>query len=366
MEESAQRNQPFRLGHNRALDGLRGIAVLAVILFHYRFPFSKNGFMGVDVFFVVSGFLITSLLIQEWMDAGEIKLRFFYLRRFLRLYPALLLMLLIVSPIAEPSYIFSTLGYFTNWMMAFTTQPLSDIIGHTWSLSIEEQYYLLWPLSLVFLLKRLPAKKLLLLVTLLALTSAVWRIIVWNSTGSYTRFYDGTDTHADGLLIGSALGIAAVFGFFPDKQHFKRISPLVILIIILLALWLLFDNNLPADFYPYYGSLGISLITAAIIWQVVIHPSKGFSKLFEFPPLVKIGVISYGLYLWHLPIGYVIDRLTAYHNSLIVVLLKIGFTFLISALSYRYLEKPILRLKSRFQRSNSEPDHQIADVKRQL
>ena len=135
----------FHLGYQPALDGIRGFAVLWVMGFHYQLPFSRQGLFGVDIFFTLSGFLITVLLVQEWERFGGIQLKFFYLRRILRLYPALILILIVFFTLIPKPYLFSTIFYYTNWIKALHFQPDSLYLDHVWSLSIEEQYYLIWP-----------------------------------------------------------------------------------------------------------------------------------------------------------------------------------------------------------------------------
>ncbi|HLY66186.1 MAG TPA: acyltransferase, partial [Chloroflexota bacterium] len=181
--------QPFHLGYRPALDGIRGAAVLAVMLFHFGAPFDQGGFLGVDAFFVLSGFLITSLLVEEWARNAGISFRGFYLRRALRLLPALLVMLLgagaVAATIAPPEMregtwrgIAVTLLYVANWQKVFSDQSVG-VLGHTWSLSIEEQFYILWPPLLCLLLRRrLSLRWLTAIAAALAVTSAATRAVL--------------------------------------------------------------------------------------------------------------------------------------------------------------------------------------------
>jgi peptidoglycan/LPS O-acetylase OafA/YrhL len=214
-----------RLGHRPALDGLRGLAVLAVLANHLALPFSDRGALGVDVFFVLSGFLISSLLCEEWIRNGKIQLRNFYMRRILRLYPALLMMVFLVSWITPAkAYVVAALTYTTNWMIALHWQPLNLELGHTWTLAIEEQYYLMWPPILILLLRNLSPRKAILVPAAFGLLSAALRILVWQASGDFWRINAGIDTHADGLLLGSALGMASAFGIFPTAGLIPRWS----------------------------------------------------------------------------------------------------------------------------------------------
>ena len=342
-------NPLFHLGYQPSLDGIRGFAVLWVMGFHYQLPFSRQGLFGVDIFFTLSGFLITVLLVQEWERYGRIQLKFFYLRRILRLFPALILILIVFYTLIPKPYIFSTIFYYTNWIKALHFQPDSLYLDHVWSLSIEEQFYLIWPAVLITLLHfKIPKKTIVLLLLMLGLSSAVGRILVWNSTHDWFRVYMATDLHADGLLIGSAFGFMQVYGFHPDFSKHKRVFSLTTLLTVLLAAWLLIDNQLSQSFIPNYGILGVSIGTIIIIARIVNIPSGLISKIFCFSPLVKIGMISYGLYLWHAPIGALIDQFNLNLPLYLLIGLKILLTFLAAGISYKFLERPILNLKRRF------------------
>jgi peptidoglycan/LPS O-acetylase OafA/YrhL len=337
----------FHLGYQPALDGIRGFAVLWVIGFHYNLPFCGNGIFGVDLFFTLSGFLITILLLEEWVRAGTIGLIPFYIRRILRLYPALIILLIVLSSVAPRPYVFSTLFYFTNWIKALHFQPDSLYLDHTWSLSIEEQYYLLWPLILMALLKTKISTKLIIFIPLvMGLASALARIVVWNSIHDWFRVYMGTDLHVDGLLLGSAFGMMTFFGFLPDFSKMKRILSLITLITLLLTFWLLIATSLTLSFIPIFGNIGVSIGTIIIICRLINDPSRIVSKIFSFPPLVKIGVISYGLYLWHAPVGAIFDKANFPWPPLYTIGAKIFVTFLAAGASYFLIEKPILRLKN--------------------
>ena len=339
----------FHLGYQPALDGLRGYAVLWVIAFHYSLPFGRDGLFGVDIFFALSGFLITVLVMEEWERTGSIQLRFFYARRILRLFPALVVMLVALSAIAPRAYLVSTLFYFTNWIKAFHLQPESLYLDHTWSLSIEEQYYMLWPVLLLTMLRlKIPKKILVLIPLFLGLLSAASRAAVWSATQDWYRVYMSTDLHADGLLLGSAFGLMTTFGFLPDFKKHQRIVGLISLITFLFAAWLLIEKQLTPEAIPLFGNLGVSLGTLVVISRVVHSPSPLVIKVLGFQPLVKIGVISYGLYLWHAPIGVMIEQAELPLEPIWVAIIKVLATFIVAGLSYFLVEKPLLKLKSRF------------------
>jgi len=332
------------------LDGMRGFAVLWVIAFHYVLPFGRDGLFGVDIFFVISGFLITTLLIKEWQKTARISLKNFYIRRILRLFPALFVFLLVVSFFAPRSYIFSTLFYTTNWIKALHLQPESLFLDHTWSLSIEEQYYLVWPFLLMLLLNRKISEKRIVLITLgLGLVSAVSRAFVWTATQDWFRVYMGTDLHADGLLFGSAVGLLVTFNLLPDFKKHKRTVSVMTFFAGLFFLWLLIEQRLTSAAVPLFGNFCVSVGTVIILLRIVYHPSRIIKKIFSFLPLVKTGVISYGLYLWHVPVGIMVDRWDLELNFLLVGLIKTLITFVVAGLSYVMIEKRVLSLKHRFQ-----------------
>jgi len=349
MESKSTQPSSFHLGYRPALDGIRGFAVLWVIGFHFNLPLGRDGLFGVDMFFVLSGFLITILLVEEWEREGKVHFKNFYLRRILRLYPALLLLLIALCMIAPWPYIISTLFYFTNWVKALHLQPDSLFLDHTWSLSIEEQYYILWPIALTFLLKmKIHKRNLFLLPLLLGLASAIARGIYWIATEDWFRVYMGTDLHADGLLIGSSFGLMTMYSFYPNFSKHKLIISLTTVITFLFIFWLLIEKELTSSFIPLYGNLGISLGTIIIISRLIHFPSPFLIKIFSFSPLVKIGMISYGLYLWHAPVGVVIDQVNFNLEPFLISMCKIIATFLAAGLSYFLVEKPFLKLKDRF------------------
>jgi peptidoglycan/LPS O-acetylase OafA/YrhL len=340
---------PRRLGHRLALDGLRGLAVLAVLANHLALPFSERGALGVDVFFVLSGFLISSLLCEEWIRNGKIQLRKFYLRRILRLYPALLLMVFIVSWITPAkAYVVASLTYTTNWMMALHWQPLNLELGHTWTLSIEEQYYVLWPPILILMLRYLSPRKALLIPIAFGLLSAVLRILLWHENGDFWRINAGIDTHADGLLLGSALGMASAFGLFPISSPTSRWMPRFLLLFTGTLFYTCVIDLQPQSFFSYAGVLLTVLTSLLLIGTTILYPLPWLVRLLEFRPLVWMGNVSYGLYLWQVPILVLLDLEKLGVDPLLAITIKVGLIFTITFLSYRYLERPIQKLKERF------------------
>jgi peptidoglycan/LPS O-acetylase OafA/YrhL len=346
---------PFRLGYRPALDGLRGIAILAVLAVHTHHIFGwsilNGGNIGVDIFFVLSGFLITALLIEEWEDTGEISLKGFYWRRVLRLVPALLVVLASLYLLAafflsatEASDTRRSLPvaffYASDFALAFFQLRLGAL-QHTWSLAIEEHFYLVWPLFLVAALKLGASRKRLVVITLtLAVVSAVHRAVLHNLGASPVRTYYGIDTRADALLIGCATAMCVCWGFL-------RVQNLRFLVVLALALlmMMLLATNYATPFMHLGGFTLLAIAAAVILVWVVLTPSSYLRRFLEYRPLVWIGRISYGLYLWHYPIFKAGSLLRlAWPLQLLVALTA---TLTVTTLSFYLIERPALRLKRR-------------------
>lgn len=302
------------------LDGLRAVAVVAVVLFHAdpSGPFS-GGFVGVDLFFVLSGFLITSILAAEWKAAGSIDLWRFYRRRFLRLMPALLFLLavyLVVAPLAWPGHphgrdALLTGLYLSDYSYAFWQAPF--YLQHTWSLAVEEQFYLLWPLLLVPLLK---TKRPLLWLGIAWLAVTVWRASFTDWTDYYYRF----DTRGSGLLLGAMLAFV----------RFRAGPMLGYASLGLLGLIFLIGNIAAAMLF-----ISPTELAAAAL---ILAPLPFLAN----PALVWTGKISYGIYLWHFPIAYALrSELPFAFTAPLTLALSIGC----AALSFYTVEAWARRLK---------------------
>jgi peptidoglycan/LPS O-acetylase OafA/YrhL len=300
------------LGHVPALDALRGIAIALVLVAHAgdQLP---GGRLGVDLFFVLSGFLITSLLLTEWSRNGSFSLRRFYERRARRLLPALVVMLavylavtsaLLVADQIDParwraSLLWSVFGltYLVNVVQTFVGPPEAYEIGHLWTLAQEEQFYLLWPPILLLLLARnVSARTLMWGLAGLAVAVACYRAAVWASGASFFRGWASVDTHADPILIGCAFGVAFSFGLV------RRVPPWMPLVLLVPATVALLGLGLPTK--PLY-SVGVplfALASGAAILSVTIHPDSWGARLLDWRALRWLGAISYGLYLIHQPV----------------------------------------------------------------
>ncbi|ART50779.1 hypothetical protein CBP34_02590 [Acidovorax carolinensis] len=305
-----------------ALDGLRGVAVLAVMLFHAQVPQARGGFLGVDIFFVLSGFLITSQLLREVHTASRIRWGRFFMRRLVRLQPALLLLLLFYtigwaggwvpgSGSTMARDVGTVLLAMTHWARAFDWHP-PDYLGHAWSLGIEEQFYLLWALLLATMGGYAARRWHVFLLALAgALASMCWMLWLHQSGAGPTRLYNGLDTRAMALLCGCALGswlharLPQSLDVALSQAQARPQSPATAgmgfasLSLLLLCMGSL-DWRHPLMFA--WGYMAIAVTAALLVWSLVAAPTSLCSALLAWPPLVAVGKISYGLYLWHYPL----------------------------------------------------------------
>ncbi|WP_214793519.1 MULTISPECIES: acyltransferase family protein [unclassified Exiguobacterium] len=360
------------------LDGLRTFAVLAVILYHLNVPYISGGFLGVDVFFVLSGYLITGILIREWTKTGTIDLKKFYIARFRRLLPALILMLSLVmtyvtlfdrsllDTVRQDSL--AALAYVNNWWYIFHEVSYFESFGkpsplqNLWSLSIEEQFYAVWPLILLVGLAF--RKRLLQLVAVLLLVSATWMAFRYVPEADPSRVYYGTDTRLFGLLMGAMLA----FGWRPDTfkqvipnigRHILNVAGAISLIVIV---GIIARVN-AYDAFLYYGGFLLVAFLSAILIAAVAHPATIWSRLFGSAWLRVIGTRTYGIYLWHYPVIILttpLERLGTFSPLLAVG--QVVLTLLIAELSYRFIETPVRRngFIASFRQLVSTPTHPSA------
>ena len=324
---------------------------------HAGVPFLPGGFIGVDIFFVLSGYLITALLLKEFDQHHAIHFKNFYMRRMLRLLPALIVMLITLNVLSvflfnaaerQSNLIdsFFALFYFSNWAFVLGLRPLF-MLSHAWSLSIEEQFYLLWPIVLLLLLRWQPSREKVFGVVLgLATASWLWRVILTVTTLSYPRVFYSLDTRLDGLLMGCAL---AVLMTLKPEQLIKRAGRLpfipVIALLLIALVALTADGNSTST--AFWSIAAVGVLTCVVVFYFVTNQNGLLQHFFEWRPLVFLGRISYGVYLWHYIIfKFMIDYL---HLSWLTTFLLGGLLALaISLLSYYIIEQPILSLKSRF------------------
>lgn len=329
------------------------------MIFHAGANFLEGGFIGADIFFVLSGFLITTLLIQEFNRSESINLRNFYIRRVLRLGPGFCAMLLVFCFVsfavlggekANRNYIDAliSLAYLSNWARAFSIHP-PDFLGHTWTLAIEEQFYIVWPIFMLMLLRISKKRhKVALITATIALISWMLRVYLTMNGALPDRMYNGLDTRADALMVGCTLGIVFSSGMLSRNAR-KIVQKLLIIMAPLSASCLLTFSTLvywrDQRMY-YYGFFAVEILTAVLILDILVNQRSAIRKFFSMKWLVWVGTISYGLYIWHYPIFRTMRALG--FSDLNVITIGTFATFFIAAISYYSMERPVLRLKKRF------------------
>jgi peptidoglycan/LPS O-acetylase OafA/YrhL len=369
----------FRLGFRPELDGLRGVAILLVLMSHFS-GFPRGGFLGVDLFFVLSGFLITSLLLEEAFERGDVRLLSFYARRALRLLPALLVFMIALLAVGgygfnslslarHPSIpipvrqrlrlgpeLFYTLFYSFNLGVVWKSFGPYGPLGVTWSLAIEEQFYLIWPWVL-----RLCLRSGLRLQSIgSGLAGLLGLVVFWRAwlslTGaSWMRLYYGSDTRCDGLLIGCLLAVVLASGRLPagyNPRGLGRVTFLLLASLLGVAVCCAGQTGL----FVGLGTL-IELGFAACVALVVVGPNLPGVGLLRLGWLRWLGKISYSLYLWHWAVKLAVQPLDMPGLFNAYVAKMIGLSLALACASHYLVELPFLRLKKRFSMVRQErPD----------
>jgi len=342
---------------------LRAIAVLAVMLFHSPWAGRRleGGFLGVDVFFALSGFLITSLLLEEHDTTGRISFRRFYMRRALRLLPALAPVVLVAGGAmiaSDPSwrtigFVASVAFYTANWAIVYGLPH--GLLGHAWSLAIEERFYILWPPLLVVLLRIIRRRGVLLGLVMAAVAlSVVYRFTLLESPSGMARIYVGADAHADPLLIGCALAIFCHVSWLRRSLTAHRVTNAVGVIGGVVLLGLFIGARYPDHYVHASASTWAAIATACVI-VAAFEPTSWCAHTLRCPPLSWIGKRSYTLYLWHLPVFIIAGPIWRPGVGLGRIVLAWGVTVALAAASFCYLEKPALRFKATLAPSRLEP-----------
>jgi len=352
------RDRPH-LGYRPALDGFRAVAIVLVLLHHtgaFLVPgmprwLSTGGFLGVDLFFVLSGFLITTLLLERRGRESHPIWRF-YGRRALRLFPAVAVVLLVVvvySAIAGhqvgrlPETALFTVGYAMNWA-AIAGVEVSSYISQLWSLSVEEQFYLVWPLLLFGGLRLLGSTtRVAAGAVLLAAAIAVWRGALWEDGFNWLELYLRTDTHADGLFLGAAMAL------LPWEGVIARVSPRTATIVGAVALGLiLLASELVerTSAFLYLGGFTLIALLTLVVIAALLRGGR-LTDVFSGAAIVYVGKLSYSLYLWHFPVFTVLAEHSASWATGPRVVIGWALAFLAAWLSYRFVERPVLAYKRR-------------------
>jgi peptidoglycan/LPS O-acetylase OafA/YrhL len=370
----------FHLGYRRWLDGLRGVAILLVVFFHLQLL--PGGALGVDLFFVLSGFLITNLLVEEWLRRGSISLKRFYFRRALRLLPGFIVLLLVfivhtllTSPpetIAARWHELAVVAcYVANWNQLHGASL--TLLGHTWSLSVEEQFYLLWPVLLCLLLYlKVPRRHILILVIGAIIASAMLRLGLHNQHRflggpkiDIMRLYAGLDTRADALLAGCLAGLVASWNWLPTSCRFiASIKAASVFAVLVLAFCLLKRDLCSSQYYDGLFTV-VALMTAILIIRLLVAPSRIGAAILESAPLVSVGRISYGLYLFHAPVIACFDEDSLGWRHLGTTALAFVLSVAAALLSFYLVERPFLRLKDRLGAPAAVPAPSMPDPQNQ-
>jgi len=305
--------------HIPAIDGLRAIAVTAVIFYHLGFQWIPGGFLGVDLFFVISGYVITRLLLDSIARSGGLDLRGFYLARARRLLPPLIFMIVVtafyVSIWAQDSVkrfltdIPFSLAGVMNWWLVVKQQDYFEAIGrppllqHTWSLAVESQFYLIWPILLLLILKRFGKKVIPIAALVIALFSGTALFLVslrLDASSSVSHVYFGTDTHSIGLFLGAALAVSWIPQNFRSEVSSKAQNFIdfigVFGLVGILGSFLLIDASSPTAYkiaFPLAAIFGAAIVTS------IVHPASRFAPILQNRVLLWIGERSYAIYLWH-------------------------------------------------------------------
>ncbi|HVB93038.1 MAG TPA: acyltransferase family protein [Acidimicrobiales bacterium] len=415
---AAARGRNITFGFIPALDGLRALAVLGVMMYHGGVPILGGGFLTIDVFFVLSGFLITSLLVGEWRKKLTIHLAQFWARRARRLLPALLVMLIAVaiySKVFAPPGEFanlrldslSTLFYVANWHFIFAGTNYFNLtahpspLNHMWSLSIEEQFYIVWPpvvLAMLYLGNKLrPARRLwpvFAVAVVGAVASAVDMALLYQGPASVMRVYEGTDTRSQDMLVGAALAIGMAIwaqyrkplpepgpgvgvgggpgspsGSVPVHRRDRRrqreagVTPITaweldagrwrtalgvfgwVVIAIFAYTWSHLSQ--PTTFLYRGGFFLVAVGVAIVIFTAVTHQLGSVSRALGVRPLQYVGRISYGTYLWHFPLFAMLSATSLHLVGYPLLVIRIGVTLLVATISFYVVEEPIRRGRMR-------------------
>ena len=348
-----------------SVDGLRAVAVIAVLLYHLGIDWIPGGFLGVDLFFVISGYVITGLILDSIEKSGGLDLRAFYLSRIRRLVPALIAMVVLTTlyvgvyaPETVRRFLNDLPFVFTgsmNWALVNREQDYFEAIGrppllqHTWSLAVEAQFYLVWPLVLLFVLRYFGKKNISFVALAIALASGIalflYSVQIDIKESAVSHVYFGTDTHSIGLFLGAALAVS----WKPQnltKEITKRAQDFVDLIGVfgflgLLSAFLFINESDPTLYriaFPLTALFGCATLIS------VIHPASRFAPILSTRPALWIGERSYGIYLWH----WIVFQLTRPSIDLVgddwaLYSLRVLIVFALADISYRYIETPIRR-----------------------
>jgi peptidoglycan/LPS O-acetylase OafA/YrhL len=364
--------------HLPALNGLRAVAVLGVMAYHLQLGWASGGYLGVDLFFVLSGFLISTLLLEEWAKGGRVNLAAFWARRARRLLPALFLVVLALALYLVANAAFgapganalidlptlrgdaiATLLYVGNWHAIYAHQSYfaqfstPSPLQHTWSLAIEEQFYLVWPPVLLLLLRlsRRSWRQVGTAVTItVGLASSALMYLLFHPGGDPTRVYYGTDTRLFDLMAGATLAFLAASRPQPNARARRALHVAAPLAAVALGVcWVTSGTSggLPRNWMFEGGFLLCAVLAAVVVADARLLEPGWFSRVLASPPLHFLGTISYGIYLWHWPIFVYMTAARTGLSTLPLDLARIGTTLIVSTASYYLVERPLRQARFR-------------------
>ena len=374
--KTVKQDRRARLRQVKGLDGLRGLAVLAVVIYHFFGDILPGGYLGVDLFFVLSGFLITSLLVREYRVSQTISLKDFWIRRFRRILPAALVTLFIVTALVTAiggdiavgirEQFLGTLFFVNNWTQIATSQSYFaenevQVFAHYWSLAVEEQFYIIWPLLTLAMftftqrrLHRAPRRVPMLVTVLLAVASVLGMWLLFTPGEDPTRVYYGTDTHAFGLLIGAFFSLLVtstqndprVDSWASVGKFEARVAGAIgFLAFIGYAAQLLFMGDDLA--FTYRGGLALTSVLGVLMIWGVIRETGPLTLIFRTKVMRWLGQRSFSLYLWHWPVIMILRELFnedgRMQHEWILGLVALPIALLISEISYQHVENPFRR-----------------------
>ena len=349
-------------GRKHALDGLRTIAVAGVFFFHTATAQMPGGFIGVDVFFTLSGFVITLLIMKEWQATGRLRLGVFYAKRLARLWPALLALCAVILAVGfvlpesgwggQAEFVLPAAGYVMNLAHfgMFGNSITGETLGPTWTLAVEEQFYLVWPLLLLVMLRFWRVRTVAWSTAGLAAAFLLERFVLVMAGAPLGRLYNGPDTRADELLIGCALALLLTCIRPGSRAHLSlqavaRRAALPSALILLAALFLLEEPHTPGLWFSAFWTLGptvLSLLTAVLLGSLVLQPAGFMARFLSHPWLAGPGRdLSYGMYLWHIPVYLLLMPLVP--ELPLRIALAAALTVLFAWASFRLVERPLRR-----------------------
>lgn len=344
------------------MDGLRTVAVAGVFLFHTATELVPGGSIGVDVFFTLSGFVITLLIMKEHLATGRLNLRLFYAKRLARLWPALLALCAVILAVGllfpasgwggQAGFILPAAAYVMNLAHfgAFGQSIQGETLGPTWTLAVEEQFYLVWPLLLLAMLRFWKVRTVTLATLGLAAAFLLERFVLVMSGAPLNRLYNGPDTRADELLIGCAL--ALLFTALREGSRLHRAlqwiagwgAPLAATTLAA-AMFLFKEPEASNSWFNTFWTAGptiLSLLAALLIGSLVLQPAGFMARILSHPWLARPGRdLSYGMYLWHIPVYLLLMRLVP--DLTLRIALSAALTVLVAYASFRLVELPLRR-----------------------